>query len=289
MPMHRITTDRGAAHQRWRCTLKGSARLASLMISFDLTRAGAAAGAAFIAGAINSVAGGGTLISFPTLIWLGLPSVTANATNTVATWPGSVGAAWGFRRELRAGESHLLVLIAPSIVGGVAGALLLRFTPPAIFDTLAPILVLFATLLFMAQEPIQRRMKARSAHASQRWLTGTIAFQLLVALYGGYFGAGIGILILAALGILGFEDILKMNGLKNLLVVCINGVAAFYFTWARMVYWPYAVLMAAAAVTGGYSGSGLARRAGATVVRRIVIAIGFAMTLSLLIKLLLRS
>ena len=265
---------------------EGNAPLTSLMISFDLSRAAAAAGAAFVAGAINSVAGGGTLISFPTLIWLGLPSVTANATNTVATWPGSVGAAWGFRRELRAGESHLLVLIAPSIIGGIGGALLLRFTPPAIFDTLAPLLVLFATLLFMAQESIQRRMKPRSAHASKQWLTSAVGFQLLVALYGGYFGAGIGILILAALGILGFQDILKMNGLKNLLVVCINGVAALYFMWAKMVYWPYAVLMAVAAVTGGYSGSSLARRAGATLVRRTVIAIGFGMTLSLLIKLL---
>ena len=258
------------------------------MIAFDPSRAAAAAGAAFLAGAINSVAGGGTLVSFPTLIWLGLPSVTANATNTVATWPGSVGGAWGFRRELRADEPRMLVLVVPSVIGGVAGALLLRFTPPGIFDTLAPFLVLFATLLFMAQEPIQRRLKNSGARArtSGRWLAGATLFQLAVALYGGYFGAGIGILILAALGILGYQDILQMNGLKNFLVVCINGVAAFYFIWARMVYWPYALLMVLAAIAGGYSGSGVARRAGSKVVRRVVIGIGFAMTLSLAIKLL---
>lgn len=257
------------------------------MIVLDTWHAAVAAGAAFIAGAINSVAGGGTLVSFPTLIWLGLPSVTANATNTVATWPGSVGGAWGFRQELRAGERRMLVLVAPSLLGGIAGALLLRWTPPAIFDTLAPFLVLLATLLFMAQETVQRRLKTSSApaHASPRWLAGTVLFQLLVALYGGYFGAGIGILILAALGILGFKDILEMNGLKNFLVVCINGVAAFYFMWARMVYWPYAILMAVAAVAGGYSGSGVARRAGPTTVRRVVIVIGFGMTASLLVKL----
>jgi len=258
------------------------------MIAPDTWHRAAAAGAAFLAGAINSVAGGGTLISFPTLIWLGLPSVAANATNTVATWPGSVGGAWGFRRELRAGEPRLLVLVAPSVVGGIAGALLLRWTPPAIFDTLAPFLVLLATLLFMAQETIQKRLKssASAAHASPRWLTGAVLFQLLVALYGGYFGAGIGILILAALSILGFEDILQMNGLKNFLVVCINGVAAFYFMFAGMVIWGYAIPMAAAAVAGGFVGSGLARRAGAAAVRRIVVLIGFGMTASLAIKLL---
>ncbi|HLG98507.1 MAG TPA: sulfite exporter TauE/SafE family protein [Bryobacteraceae bacterium] len=252
----------------------------------DLAHASAAAVAAFLAGAINSIAGGGTLISFPTLVWIGLPSVIANATNTVATWPGSVGGAWGFRRELRAGESHFLILIAPSLAGGIIGALLLRWTPPTIFDKLAPALVLFATLLFMAQKPLQRLLKTRSGRLrSRNWLAGALLFQFLVALYGGYFGAGIGILILAALGILGFKDILKMNGLKNLLVVCINGVAAFYFMWARMVDWPYAILMAAAAISGGYAGSGLARRAGAKAVRRVVITIGFAMTASLLIKL----
>lgn len=270
------------------CTLVCAGRPTGvLMIDLDPLRATAAAGAAFIAGAINSIAGGGTLISFPTLIWLGLPSVAANATNTVATWPGSVGGAWGFRRELRAGEPRMLVLVIPSLIGGVAGALLLRFTPPAIFDTLAPFLILFVTLLFMAQEPIQRRLKNSDARSrrSGRWLAGATVFQFAVALYGGYFGAGIGILILAALGILGYEDILQMNGLKNFLVVCINGVAAFYFIWARMVYWPYAILMAVAAVAGGYSGSGVARRAGARTVRRVVIGIGFAMTLSLAIKL----
>lgn len=258
------------------------------MIALDPSRAAAAASAAFIAGAVNSIAGGGTLISFPTLIWLGLPSVTANATNTVATWPGSVGGAWGFRRELRSGETRLLVLVAPSLVGGIGGALLLRWTPPTIFDTLAPFLVLFATLLFMAQEPIQRRFGTSGdpLHKSDGWLIGTILFQLLVALYGGYFGAGIGILILAALGVLGYKDILQMNGLKNFLVVCINGIAALYFIWARMIYWPYAILMAVAAIAGGYSGSGVARRAGPKAVRRTVIVIGFAMTASLLIKLL---
>src|SRR5581483_1816844 len=119
----------------------------------------AAFAAAFAAGAINSVAGGGTLVTFPTLIWLGLPSINANATRTVAIWPGTVGTIWGYRQELRTANSRMLALVFPSILGGILGALLLNRTPPAVFDALVPFLILFATLLFMIQEPVQRRLK----------------------------------------------------------------------------------------------------------------------------------
>jgi uncharacterized protein len=256
------------------------------MPPIDLPHAVAAFGAAFVAGAINSVAGGGTLITFPTLIWLGLSSVTANATSTVSIWPGSLGAMWGYRRELSSTEPRMLALVAPSLVGGITGALLLRWTPPAVFDAMVPFLILFATLLFMAQEAIQRILKTAdvAGHRSARWLAGAMLFQLLVALYGGYFGAGIGILMLAALSILGLTDIHQMNGLKNFFAICINGVAALYFIWAGMVYWPDVILMAAGAVAGGYGGAGMARRLGRTAVRRIVIFIGFAMALSLFAK-----
>lgn len=252
----------------------------------DLSHALAAFGSAFVAGAINSVAGGGTLITFPTLIWLGLNSVTANATSTVAMTPGSVGAMLGYRRELASAEPRLLALVGPSLAGGIAGALLLRWTPPSVFDELVPFLILFATLLFMAQDPIQRRLKAAglASHKSPQWLTGAICFQFLVALYGGYFGAGIGILMLAALGILGLTDIHQMNGLKNFFALCINGVAALYFIWSRMVYWPDVIIMAIGAIAGGYGGAGIARRIGRSAVRKIVIGVGFAMALSLFIK-----
>ncbi|MBI4875387.1 MAG: sulfite exporter TauE/SafE family protein [Acidobacteria bacterium] len=253
----------------------------------SITHAVAAFGAAFLAGMINSVAGGGTLVTFPTLVWLGLPPVIANATNTVAIWPGSLGGMWGYRHELRHAERRMLALTVPSLVGGITGALLLRWTPPAIFSELVPYLILFATLLLLAQEPVQRWMKratGHSPHASPRWLAGAILFQFLVAVYGGYFGAGIGILMLAALAILGLTDIHQMNGLKNFFALCINGVAAIYFIWARMVYWPDAALMAVAAVAGGYSSAGIARRLGRQAVRRIVIAIGFGMAISLFIK-----
>jgi uncharacterized protein len=251
----------------------------------ELTYALLAFAAAFVAGAINSVAGGGTLVSFPTLVWVGLPATTANATNTVAIWPGSLGGMWGYRRELGGVPPRMLWLAAPSLVGGLAGALLLAWTPPGVFERIVPFLILFATLVFMAQEPVQHWVSAgRPAHDSAGWLAGASLFQFLVAVYGGYFGAGIGILMLAVLGILGHTDLHEMNGLKNFFAVCINGVAAVYFIWVRMVDWRYATVMALGAVAGGYLCAGIARRLGRPTVRRVVIGIGFAMALSLFLK-----
>jgi uncharacterized membrane protein YfcA len=137
----------------------------------------------------------------------------------------------------------------------------------------------------MVQETVQRIFKTGEArHESARWLVGAMVFQFFVALYGGYFGAGIGILMLAALSILGLTDLNQMNGLKNFFALCINGVAAIYFIFAHMVEWPYVLVMAVGAIAGGYGGAGLARRLGRTVMRRVVIGIGFAMALSLFLK-----
>jgi uncharacterized membrane protein YfcA len=256
------------------------------MISPQITHILIAFAAAFAAGSINSVAGGGTLVSFPALIWLGLNSVTANATSTVAIWPGSLGAMWGYRRELRTTRTRMLALVVPSLIGGIAGAWLLKFTPPGVFDRLVPFLILFATLLFMAQEAVQRMLNTAETakHQSTKWLVGAVVFQLFVALYGGYFGAGIGILMLAALSVLGLTDIHEMNGLKNFFAACINGVAALYFIASNMVYWPDVVIMALGAIAGGIGGAGVARKLGRTAVRRIVICIGFSMAISLFIK-----
>ena len=243
-------------------------------------------GAAFVAGAINSVAGGGSLVSFPTLIWLGVPSIPANATNTVALVPGSLASVFGYRRELRGSDTRVLALAVPSFVGGIIGAVLLYQTPADLFDRLVPILILFATVLFMAQDPIQRRFNLTAVHdARSHWLSWTMFFQLLVAIYGGYFGAGIGILMLAAFSLMGHTDIHQMNGLKNLLATCINAVAAAYFVYAGLVLWSDALVMAVGAIMGATFGTGLARRLGRTAVRRLVVVIGFAMALSLMFKL----
>ena len=256
------------------------------MHSLDFARAVVAFGAAFAAGLINSVAFGGTLITFPTLIWLGLSSVTANATSTIAIWPGTVASSVAYRRELGALENRLFALVVPSLAGGLAGAWLLRFTPPAVFDRLVPYLILFATLLFLAQEPVQRYLKTAGAasHESTKWLMGAAAFQFLVAVYGGYFGAGIGILMLAAFGIIGLTKVHQMLGLKVLLGGSINVVAVIYFIWYRMVYWPDAAIMILGSLAGGYSGAGLGRRLGGAAIRRIVIVLGFALALLFFIR-----
>jgi uncharacterized membrane protein YfcA len=251
-------------------------------------------GCAFLAGAINSVAGGGTLVSFPALIWLGLPSTIANATSTVAIWPGSLGGMLGFRKNLQDMQPRMYALIVPSLIGGIAGAILLRLTPTSVFDRLVPFLILFATCLFMAQDAVQRFLNIGRPSApgslnphsggGGTWLAGALAFQLVVAIYGGYFGAGLGIMMLAALSIIGLTDIHQMNGLKNLLALCINGVAAMYFVRKGMVYWPDVVVMAAGAIAGGIGGAGVARRLGRVAVRRTVIAVGWLMAVKLFLK-----
>lgn len=245
------------------------------------------AAAAFAAGLINSIAGGGTLVSFPALLWLGRDPVLANATSTVALWPASLAGAYGFRREMEGGWRTLLLFAAPSLVGGVLGAVLLLRTPSETFGRLVPFLILFATLLLAAQEPISRRLRAgrEAEHTPTRaWWTGALIFQFLVGVYGGYFGAGIGILMLAALGLLGFSDIHRMNALKNLLAICINGVAAVYFIASGKVYWADVLVMTFAAIAGGYSGARLAYRLGRRFVRLAVILIGVVMSVSLFFK-----
>jgi uncharacterized membrane protein YfcA len=244
---------------------------------------------------MNSVAGGGTLLTFPTLVWIGIDPIRANVTSTVALWPGSLGAMVGFRRELGDSRRWMLLLGAPSVLGGLIGARLLLLTPSRLFSSIVPYLILFATILFAAGEPLMRRLRTNdpeqaSEQAGQNrtqaraWWTGAIVFQFLVAIYGGYFGAGIGILMLAALGFLGLTDIHQMNGLKNFFAVCINLIAAAYFIASGRVEWSYALVMIVGAIAGGYGGAGLARKLGRRFVRRAVIVIGLAMALSLLLR-----
>src|SRR5262245_11696406 len=244
-------------------------------------------GAAMVAGMMNAVAGGGTLVTFPALVWSGRPEIIANATSTVALVPGTWASAYGYRAELLKAPRKFLYLIIPSVAGGLIGALLLRRTPPATFAALVPFLILFATILFMLQEQVQRRLRSGTrAHeeATARWMIGAGCYQFLVAVYGGYFGAGIGILMLAVLGLMGLSDIHQMNGLKNILGSAINMVASIYFVFAGMVDWPSAAMMAAGAIVGGYGAAGIARKIGQKAVRRIVIVVGFAMTISLFFR-----
>jgi uncharacterized membrane protein YfcA len=249
--------------------------------------------AAFLAGMVNSVAGGGTLISFPALVWIGIDPKVANVTSTVALWPGSLGGMIGFRRELAGSRRWMVLLAGPSLIGGLVGAALLLRTSSRDFAAIVPYLILFATLLFAAGDYITRKLrrdgrKDLSGHKGpepgRAWWAGAAVFQFFVAVYGGYFGAGIGILMLAALGLLGQTDIHQMNGLKNFFAMCINAVAAIYFMAAGPVEWAEAIVMAAGAIAGGLGGAGLARRLGRAFVRRIVIFIGLSLAISMMLR-----
>lgn len=241
--------------------------------------------AAVAGGFVNSIAGGGSLLTFPTLVWVGVPPIAASATNTVGLWAGSLGGLVGFRRHLP-GRSVIVLLAVPSLAGGIVGAVLLLRTPQSVFEGLAPVLVLTATVMLAAQEPLAKRIARGSLvrEPSGGFLFAAVLFQFLVGVYGGFFGAGIGIMMLAALAILGLTDIHQMNGLKNLLAIFINGVAAVYFAVEGAVLWTDAGLMAVGSVVGGLGGALLAHRLGRRMVRRTVIVIGMAASASLLVK-----
>lgn len=242
------------------------------------------------AGAMNALAGGGTILTFPALLAAGVSPVAANATNAVALVPGSLSAGWGYRRELGSYRGRVLTaLIVSSLAGGLLGAWLVPVVGDALFRKLVPWLILGATALFIIQEPLRRWREHRSADLEAKQLHqvniwGLSAAQFVVAIYGGFFGAGMGILMLAELGLVGLTNIHQMNGLKNFGAVCINGIAAVYFAVGEHVRWPLAALMAVGSILGGYAGAWLALRIGAAMVRVAVIVIGVAMGVLMLVK-----
>jgi uncharacterized membrane protein YfcA len=250
----------------------------------ELARHGFLLLAAAVAGAVNAVAGGGTLLSFPAAIAWGLPATVANATNSVALSPGALASAWAYRRELRAEWRLALALAGPALVGGFLGALILRHTSEKLFDTIVPWLVLGATLLILLQgtrrRPAEAAPRAPDGPRGRR-LAAVMVCQLGVGIYGGYFGAAMGIIMLAFLAIVLPDDIQRRNGVKNFLGVLINGTASVYFIASGLVNGAAALLMMAGAVGGGFVGGRLARRASARVVRGIVVAIGLSLSVLL--------
>jgi uncharacterized membrane protein YfcA len=243
------------------------------------------------AGAVmNAVAGGGTLVTFPALIALGVPPITANATSTVALWPGTMTSLWGYRAELRGARRWAGAFAIPSLAGGVIGALLLLVTPERRFEAIVPWLILGATALFMAQGPLMRRLReAAPAHQLEDAdgslrppATPFLVYQFFVSIYGGYFGAGAGILMLAAFGLMGLTNIHQMNGLKNWGGGVMNLVAVLIFAASGIVDWPIALAMAVGATLGGIGGSLVAQRVGQIWVRRAIVVIGLGSGLAML-------
>jgi uncharacterized membrane protein YfcA len=230
--------------------------------------------AAAIGGAINSVAGGGSFVAFPALLFAGVPAVPANATNTIALWPGSVASAVAYRRELRDVRRELVPLGAASLVGGVAGSILLLRTSDHTFVLLIPWLLLFATMLFSFGGVVTRRLRT----GAQASLGVAIAAQLFIGVYGGYFGGGIGIMMLAVLSLLGMTDIHRMNSLKAVLGTLVNGVAVVAFVIAGAVAWAPGAVMIVGGVVGGYAGAAIARQVDPGLVRKLVLAVAWSMT-----------
>jgi uncharacterized membrane protein YfcA len=249
----------------------------------DLRADALLAGAAALAGAVNSVAGGGTLLSFPAAMAWGLPSTMANATNAVAMMPGSAASAWAYRRELRAHAPLVRLLALPAVVGGVAGAMLLHATPVRVFDVVVPWLVLGATLIILFQSRVARASRSSPPNPEAQRSTTFVAVgaQLVVGIYGGFFGAAMGIVTLALLSLVMEDDIQARNAVKILLASLINGVAAVYFVWSGLVSGRAAVIMTGGAVAGGYLGALVARRTPARVVRALVVSIGLSISVLL--------
>lgn len=232
------------------------------------------------AGAINAIAGGGTLLTFPTLLLCGTPPIIANATSTLALVIGTAGSIFGFRQYIAAIKKWLVRFVPVSLVGGWLGSWLLTHTSDKFFARLVPFLILFATVLFLAQN-LFRQMAKRQATAPHEGSSGVwvaVVFQFAVAVYGGYFGAGIGILMLASLGFLGLSDIHEMNALKNVLGSLINLVAAVVFTCSGLIDWSKMGIMTIGALAGYWLGAHYSQRLPQIAVRRLITGIGFAMS-----------
>lgn len=242
--------------------------------------------AAAAAGAVNAIAGGGTLISFPSLLAAGFSARVANVTSTVAIWPGTVGGSLAYRRELSARRDRLTKLAIPSLVGAAVGSLLLLNTSDRLFDAVVPFLVLFASLVLAANSRLSRLAAAHGIGvASDGRLPAPLYVSMFVnGIYGGYFGAGLGILTLAAISVLAPDDMQHSNAVKGMLALLINSVAVVIFIASGLVEWGPALVMAVCAIGGGYAGVSLARRLKAQLLRNMIVAWGLVMSVALFLR-----
>ena len=241
--------------------------------------------AGILGGALNAVAGGGSFIAFPALLFTGVPPIPANATNTIALWTGVTASGGAFRERLDTPRRVMAPLLVTSFIGGIAGALLLLKTPAHTFMQVLPWLMGGATLLFVFGKKLAGNRGSSVGHeATTAAIVGASIFELFVAIFGGYFGGGVGIVNLAMLAAVGMTDIHEMNALKSVLGMAINGVAVIVFVVRRAVFWPQAVVMIAGAIVGGYFGAHYSMRLPQQWVRRFVIAVGAGMTVYFFVK-----
>jgi uncharacterized protein len=241
--------------------------------------------AAAVGGGINAVAGGGSFVAFPALLFTGVPPVPANATNTLALWIGTTASGGAYRKRLKISRRVMVPLIVTSVVGGIAGAILLIKTPAQTFLHVLPWLMLAATLLFAFGKHVTGKISAGiEADASNKAVVGASIFELIVSVYGGYFGGGIGIMNLAMFAAMGMTDIHEMNALKVLLGAVINGVAAVMFIALGAILWPQAIVMTVGAVVGGYASAHYAQKLPQSWIRGLVIGVGTSMTIYFFVR-----
>jgi len=243
-------------------------------------------GAGFAAGMMNALAGGGTMVTFPVLLWAGLGAMDANMTSTVALFPGMPLAAWSFRGHLGRVAHWLKVLAPVAVLGGLAGGVLLLWLGARLFDWIVPWLLLLATVLLVANDFIARWLRRRvgaqsDPHELRPWAVAVLAG---VALYGGYFGAGIGIMMLATLGLLGLRDLNQMNALKVILALLMNLAAVVWFIANGQVAWQWAWWMMGGSIAGYLAGSHLAMRIPGIWVRGIAALIGLGICVQLFVR-----
>jgi len=234
------------------------------------------------AGVVNGAAGGGTLISFPALLAVGYPALTVNVTSTVGIWTGYLGGAAGFREEVRSQRDRLRDLSATMVAGAVLGGILLLTTPSRDFRLLAPFLLLFSCLLFAVQPLLSARLKAAAGEGRSHTVL-LHGGSFLAAVYGSYFGAGLGVVLLAVLATTIPEPLLSINGLRSVLALLVNTVAVLIFVIHAHVAWSAVGLMSGCALVGGYVGSRLARRIPTVVLRVLILVLGLATAVHLLL------
>jgi len=231
--------------------------------------------AGFVTGVMNAVAGGGSFVAFPTLLFIGVPAIPANVTTTVATVPGQFASVWAYRHDIRAAtQFDIRMLLAVSVAGGLIGALILLATPSAVFAGVLPWLMLLATAIFAFGNFAPKAVLQRFTLG----MRGVLIAQFVIAIYGGYFGAGIGFMMLAALTLYGMRDIHAMNGLKLMLALCMTVVSSAAFVLAGKIYWPEALVMCVATLVGGYVGAHGAKRIKPGIVKVFIVVLGAGLT-----------
>lgn len=240
--------------------------------------------AGLVAGAVNAVAGGGSLVSFPALVAVGLPPLTANVTNSVAIWPGYVGTCWGYRRELRTQGRRLLALVPAAVLGAAAGCLLLLVTSPEAFERIVPLLVVLGSLLLAVQGRVTARVRRLPGGAGGMRSPLLHAATAVAAAYGAYFGGGLGVVLLAVLGLFVADDLQRLNGLKSALSLTINGVALVAFSLYGPVVWSSVAVLAPTALLGGYLGARVARRLDPAKLRGVVVVLGLVVGVLLAVR-----